>query len=341
MSKKNILLLHLFLWLFAAFVNFRDFSMFSDPEKISMYLASTFYMAVPFYLFYFIMVPALLEKKKYSLFFLVSIACLCILTFLGYSALFLIKSIFSGEFHGFYATYSIKMHFSGMTVITIVATFGSLFRVMLNWLNTMNLKEILEKQKAVGELALLKSKINPHFLFNTLNNIDVLIYEDPAKASQSLLKLSEIMRYMSYETASDFVDLSKEINYISNIVSLYTLRISNPDLIRLVVPKKYPDLLVAPMLFIPFVENDFKYATFKGDHAGFMITFRVDGTKINFTSENRYDVLGRSASSNQNGTGIANVKRRLDLIYGKRYTLDIVDKSGLFTVDLTIETHGD
>lgn len=306
-----------------------------------MFIASTLFLAVPFYLFYFFVVPKFLEKRRYYAFLLTSIVVLGVLPFVGYSLLLLIKAIFTKNFSNFYGIYSLRMHISGFTVVTIAATFGSFFKVMLNWLNAVNQREILEKEKVKSELNLLKSKVNPHFLFNTLNNIDTLIYHDQDKASQSLLKLSEIMRYMSYETVSEYVSLSKEIGYISNIVELYKLRISNPDLIRLDIPQNYPDLKVAPMLFSQFIENAFKYASFKGSNAGVEISFRVEESKIYFIVINHYDTNGRRSDSQYGGTGIANVKQRLEHLYTNRFWLDIIDQAGLFKVELRIMTNGD
>lgn len=340
MSKKNIIILHVFTWLFAAFLNLKSFSLLADTEFLFIYLISTLFILVSFYVFYLFVVPQFLEKKRYYLFILVSFATLTLLTFVGYTLLLLVKAIFNHNFKDFYSIYSLKMHLSGMSVVTISATFGSFFKVIVNWLNTVNQKEILEKEKAVSELALLKSKVNPHFLFNTLNNIDVLIYHDPDKASRSLLKLSEIMRYMSYETVSEYVNLSKEIDYISNIVELYRLRVSIPELIKIDIPKNYPDLKIAPMLFIPFIENAFKYATFKGDNAGFTIMFKVEDKTVYFMAINRYDAVEQRVISQQGGTGLANVRQRLEHIYKNRYKLDILDQDGLFKVDLTIDTNG-
>lgn len=341
MSKKNIILLHVFTWLFASFLNLRDFSLLSNPEQVSIFIASTLFLAIPFYLFYFAVVPLFLEKKKYFLFILTSIIILALLPFIGYSLLLLIKAIFANNFRNFYESYSIKMHLSGMSVVSIAATFGTFFKVMLNWLNAENQKELLEKEKIKSELALLKSKINPHFLFNTLNNIDALIYHDPDKASQSLLKLSEIMRYMSYETVSEFVSLSREIEYIRNIIELHQLRISNPDLIKLDIPQNYPDIRVAPMLLIPFIENAFKYGTFKGSNAGIDIKFKIEDAKVYFTVINHYDISARQTNPKQGGTGLFNVKQRLEHIYKNRYWLDIIDQNGLFKVELIINTNGD
>jgi LytS/YehU family sensor histidine kinase len=265
---------------------------------------------------------------------------LAVLAFIGYSALFLVKAIFSGTFHDFYGPYSLKMHLSGMSVLLIAAGFGSFFRVLLNWLNAMNQKEILEKEKAVGELALLKSKVNPHFLFNTLNNIDALIFCEPDKASQSLIRLSDLMRYMSYETVSEFVSLSKEIDYVRNLVALYALRIPDPGLIRLEIPEQYPDLDIAPMLFVPFIENAFKYASFKGENAGFDVSFRIEGSRVHFMSSNPYSAPKQASVSRYGGTGIANARQRLEHLYPGRYRLEIKNNDGFFKVELTIDTHG-
>jgi len=340
MSKRNVILLHVFTWLFGAFLNLRDYKELANPERLSIYIASTFFLAVSFYTFYFYVVPCFLEKKKYYKFIIVSLAVLALLTFIAYSSLLLIVAIFNHNFSNFYEIYSFKMHLSGMSVVTVAAIFGSFFKIFLNWINTTNQKEQLEKDKAISELALLKSKVNPHFLFNTLNNIDALIYHDQDKASQALLKLSEIMRYMSYETVSEYVSLSKEINYIANIVSLYSLRVTNPELIKIDIPDNYPDLNIAPLLFIPFIENAFKYASFKGDRSGIEIKFTVEDKRVFFSSSNYYDSTERKPTLGYSGVGLANVKQRLEHIYKDKYWLDITDKNGLFKVELRIVTNG-
>jgi hypothetical protein len=340
MSKKNIIGLHAFTWLFAAFVNLRDFSLLSNPEKLTVFAVSTLFLGIAFYLFYFFAVPQYLEKKLYARFIVAALAILSVLPFFGYSALFLIKAGFSHDFSNFYGHYSFRMHLSGMSVLLVAGSFGTFFKIFLNWLNTINQKEALEKEKAVAELALLKSKVNPHFLFNTLNNIDALISEDPSRASQSLLKLSEIMRYMTYETASEFISLPKEINYITGILSLYSLRVSNPEAIRTDIPEPCPDLPIAPLLFVPFIENAYKFATFKGENAGFGISFTIEDQNVRFTCANHYDTRKKPAAPGYGGTGIAHVKRRLEHIYPGRHSLEITDRDGFFKVELTVDTHG-
>ncbi len=340
MSKKNILLLHLFVWLFAAFSNLRNVALLADPEQRMVYFVSTLYLAIPFYLFYSLLVPRFLERKRYPGFLVVAAAAVVLLPFPGYTALLLVRAGFQHDFGNFLSPYSLNMHLSGMTVVSMAAAFGTFFKVIVNWVNVVRQKEILEKEKAVSELALLKSKVNPHFLFNTLNNIDVLIYDDRDRASQALLKLSGIMRYMTYETASEYVALSKEIGYISDIVALYSLRISDPSRVRLEIPSGYPDLEIVPMLFIPFIENAFKYATMKGTRPGIDIRFVIDGRTVQFECVNPFEPAGNRPPPGFGGTGIDNVKRRLDYLYPGRYQLGIHGSDGLFTVNLTIHTHG-
>lgn len=339
MSKKNIILLHVFTWFFAAFVNLRNFSLLASTEFLTAYLVSTLFLIISFYTFYLFVVPQYLERKKYSQFVFVTLILLNLLTFSGYSLLLINKAFFSHNFNKLYSVYDLKMHLSGITVVAISATFGSFFKILISWLNAVNQKETLEKQKAISELSLIKSKVNPHFLFNTLNNIDALIYDNPDKASQALLKLSEIMRYMSYETTSEFVSLSKEIDYIKNIVELYKLRINNPDSISLSIPDGYANYKIAPMLFIPFIENAFKYSSFKGEKVGFEIKFDIADGIVIFSSENYY--LNKPKSEQKiGGTGIKNVKQRLELIYPQKHLLEFADNGERFKVTMRINTNG-
>ncbi|MDP4272004.1 MAG: histidine kinase, partial [Bacteroidota bacterium] len=332
MKRKAIIYLHLFTWLFAAFININNFNQLAKPEMLLSYVISLLFLAIGFYLFYFFIVPAFLLKKKFTDFFILAALAVLILPFFGYTALLLNKAIFNRSFENFYDVYSLRMHLSGTVAMIFSASFGSFFRVIINWFDALNHKEMLEKQNLESELALLKSKVNPHFLFNTINNIDVLIYQDPDKASNALLKLSEIMRYMSYETVSEYIDLSKEINYIENLVELYRLRIKNPQLIKLDMEGDTSNLKIAPAIFIPFIENAFKYSTFQGPNSGFTIRFKTIGNWVHFVITNYFEEKTVVQKSQQGGTGIMNVKRRLAIIYPDRHLLKITESQSQFMV---------
>jgi LytS/YehU family sensor histidine kinase len=258
--------------------------------------------------------------------------------FFGYSLLFLSRAYFDGTFQNFYRDYSLKMHMSGYYPVLTSAVFGSFFSVIINWFTTMNQKAELDKQKLAMELDLLKSKLNPHFLFNTLNNIDSLIHKNPEEASSALIRLSDIMRYLTYETSSDVVDLKREIEYISNFIELYKIRIKTPDDIRFEVQGDL-HIMIAPALFVPLIENAFKYASFRMKKPCVDIKISSFGGNIDFEISNFYENNIEDKKSDHSGFGIINMKKRLDLIYPYNHQLIIDQGESLFKVKLTIDTN--
>lgn len=204
MSKRRITYIHIFIWLFALFANVPYSNLLNgmSPQMIVSNIIGFLYLMAVFYLFYLFMVPLFLDRKKIAEFFSLSFLLVLIMPFFGYTLLFLSRACFDGTFHNFYHDYSLRMHMSGYYPVLTAAVFGSFFSVIINWFTTMNQKAELDKQKLAVELDLLKSKLNPHFLFNTLNNIDSLIHNNPEEASSALIRLSEMMRYLTYETSS-------------------------------------------------------------------------------------------------------------------------------------------
>ncbi len=170
------------------------------PEQIVSNVIGFLYLMLVFYLFYLLLVPYFLEQKKITGFFFFSFIFVLIMPFFGYTILFVSRAFFDGSFEHFYRGYSVKMHMSGYYPVMTAAVFGSFFSVIINWFKTLNQKAELDRQKLAVELDLLKSKLNPHFLFNTLNNIDSLITTNPEEASSALIRLSEMMSYLTYET---------------------------------------------------------------------------------------------------------------------------------------------
>lgn len=142
-------------------------------------------------------------------------------------------------------------------------SFGFLFKIFIEWLNDRKLKAELEKDKVTSQLELLKSKIDPHFLFNNLNNIDAFIKEDPQKASEYLRKLSDILRFMLYESNADKVPLAKEIEYISKYIDLQKIRTANASFVDFYLSGDINNREISPMILIYFIENAFKYASNK------------------------------------------------------------------------------
>ena len=185
------------------------------------------------------------------------------------------------------------------------------------------------------ELKYLRSQVNPHFLFNGLNTIYGNINIRDQKARDILLQFADLLRYNLYEADVDLVDLEKEAIYLQNYVALQRAR-SNENLqIELDVTIENKDIKIAPLLFIPFIENAFKFSTRDDSHRNHIrIGLQQSGRKIMFTCTNTYEDMEQGGG----GIGLSNVKRRLELLYKDRYTLNVEKEQSTFTVNLILET---
>jgi len=217
-------------------------------------------------------------------------------------------------------------------------TIGCLFSIFIDWFQKRDKILILEKQNAESNLALLRTQINPHFLFNTLHNIDTLIIDNQEKASKALIKLSDIMRYMLQESLLNHVSLKKELDYIENYISLERLRIKNPDFVKFSINGDYEEINVAPMLFLPFIENAFKHSIDSDCENGVIILFNINKNAITFSCDNKYDKTD-SERDNTHGIGLETVKKRLELIYPGKHELKINKNDSSFNVELKIKVN--
>lgn len=220
--------------------------------------------------------------------------------------------------------------------VFLFTTIGCLFRFFIDWFKKKNDVIILEKENVASNLALLKSQINPHFLFNTLHNIDTLIYDNQEKASKSLVKLSDIMRYMLKDAKSDWVELQKEVEYLENYLSLEQLRLKNEKFLNYSINGDYKRILIMPMIMIPFVENAFKHSVDSSIENGIVIKIRIENRTLSFVCENQFD-KSETDKDKVHGIGLETVKKRLDLIYKNRHKLSINSENSVFKVNLEID----
>jgi sensor histidine kinase YesM len=338
MSPKKITYIHIFIWLFAIFANlpYATIGHKMPPERIISNVFAFLYLMVVFYLFYLWLAPRFLKNKKLFEFLGFSLLTILIMPFFGYTILFFIRALFEASFHNFYQFYSLKTHMSAFYPVLTAAVFGSFFSVIISWFTTMNQKAEIDRQKLAVELELLKSKLNPHFLFNTLNNIDSLIRTGPEEASAALIRLSDMMRYLTYETSGDFTELSREIEYIRNFIELHRMRIKDPECIRF-EPKADGRLKISPALFVPLLENAFKFADLRGAKPCIEIKISSDDSKVLFEIVNIYDRNSRKRNE-KSGYGMANLRKRLDLSYPGKHTLSIGDDGKYYRATLMINT---
>lgn len=199
----------------------------------------------------------------------------------------------------------------------------------------------LEKQKLNSELNLLKSQVNQHFLFNTLNNIDSLIFSDQAKASTLVIKLSRILRYGIYETTENLVPLAKEIEYLLDYVGIISVRMPSEEEIEVNISGDPGPWLIAPMILIPFVENAVKHGDKNYSKPTIRIEVVIESNWLFFSAEN-YFKDSSNGNEGKTGVGLANVRRRLEILYPEKSTLDISRNNSIYKVELKLQLdHGE
>lgn len=287
------------------------------------------------YLVVYYLFPGFLYKRKVFLFILLLVLTLIASVLLTRVIYFFIilsakwpEALKNSTFWGF----SYLNGFSAKFVIIGLLAFVELTR---KWMAEQKEKNRLEKEKLSDELKLIKSQLSPHFLFNTLNNIDSLIYQDQKKASSAVVKLSDLLRYVLYDASQEQVKLKDEIDFISNLLDLQRLRIENKNDIVFTVNGIVNDIKIAPMLLIPLIENMFKHGSQIGTSPLFVIDIQI--------SENRFHLFCKNYLredkniDNRSGIGLQNVRKQLELLYKDKYDFEINNTEKEFKVNLTIE----
>lgn len=207
------------------------------------------------------------------------------------------------------------------------------------WQTDETLRRELDRQRINTELSYLKAQINPHFFFNTLNNIYALTNLDVKKAQEALLKLSRMMRYVLYENQKNETLLSKEVKFIEDYIELMKLRMTEKVKLKVEIDIPKHDLVIAPMLILPFLENCFKHGVSSQHESEILIKLEVMGNTVFFETRNHlFPTSQESPEAHENGIGLANTQRRLSLIYPDKHRLKFGkdDSKMEYCVNLTI-----
>jgi len=333
MNRIIKIILHLFYWmvfcLFGGAVSFRlteglDFIW----ENIIPFIYNLGWAMVQFYIFYFF-IYRLIEKQRYIFYFILSVV-------VSLAVGFVLVSLYP-VFFNVNLNFVIKQYLPSIAGSFIIAQTGSLLRGFIRWFEDIQRKQEMEKMLLQNELDALNAQLNPHFLFNTLNNIDSLIHSNADKASESLITLSEIMRYMLYDARKPNVNLRGEIAHYQNIIKLQSLRLKDPSKVHFDLQIENETIEIAPLLFLPFLENAFKYAVFDAPESCINVGLKSVGGTVEFRCSNSYLKNDSSIVSKTGGIGLANLKRRMELLYTGKYKLEINDRNSYFSVQLTIE----
>lgn len=329
---KRRIFQHLLFWCFSLLILINILKVSAEVKQIDLIYAALFHIPIALivYLNLQVLFPLLLEKGRYLLYGI--FVLLAITLDAGfYLILFnnLIDHILPGYyFIAYYGFFDISLYF----VVYLFLT--SLLRLARGW---FQLQEI-ETEKTVAELKALKSQINPHFLFNSLNSIYGLARKSSPQTPEKIIQLSELMRHIIYESDADFIPLSKEIEMIRNYIDLQNLRTSEKERINLTVTGEITNKKIAPLVFLPFVENSFKHGLKSGaENAYVNIKIDVSGNDLNFEIENSKGYTNDIKDSAYKGIGIENVKKRLELIYPGSHQLKIMDDEKKFGVNLRLQ----
>ncbi|HKR07093.1 MAG TPA: histidine kinase, partial [Bacteroidia bacterium] len=219
-------------------------------------------------------------------------------------------------------------------------TFHNIFVFLVIFFISFTLKisrqwKLAEEQKLTAELSNLKAQVRPHFLFNTLNSIYSLSVTNSEATSSAIVKLSNLMRYLLSESNQDYAELEKEINYLTDYIELQKIRLGETVKIDFTVEGIIADQYIAPLILIPFVENSFKHGVNPEEDSRISIHITINNKGLNMIVSN--NKVSHSKNANDpDGTGIENVRKRLQLLYPSNHNLLILDKENVFIVELKI-----
>ncbi len=350
MKKPFIVLLHIGFWacyllsiLIILTVAYRN-SAISDRElRFVNALKNLFFFAffpsfISFNLFYFYLFPKYIQQKRFLHSIVYGILITVGAAVIGYILhRYFIESgrIFDMDSGGNPGRSTAVIVITAMTLIGLICGIVALvIGGFITWFNEIKLKQMLKDKNHEMEMALIKSQLDPHLLFNTINNIDSLILKDAVAASDYLNKLSDIMRFVLYETTADKILLSQEIEYIGKYIALQKIRTSNETYVHFAVTGTIGNKRIAPMVFIPFIENAFKHTNNKKLENAITVNIVIKDETIQLICENKFDSMSLKQPIGGLGNGL--VKKRLDLIYAGKHTLEVNRYDELYSINLTI-----
>ncbi|WP_175454734.1 sensor histidine kinase [Lutibacter oricola] len=224
-----------------------------------------------------------------------------------------------------------KLHF---IIFILSFAIGTSVKLVSEWYKSEKLKQQIENQKISAEISFLKTQLNPHFLFNSLNSIYSLANKKSDDTTEAIVTLSELMRYMIYETQKELVPLADEINYIKNYIDLQNLRLKDSSGVRVNIHGKI-DHKIEPLLLISFIENAFKYGTDYNGKTDIRICIEVVDSNLTLEVSNYVSIHKRDDQNS--GIGLKNVKNRLQLQYPNSHELKIEEEDKRFSVKLKLK----
>lgn len=314
---------------------------------VSPLLVATAPLLITFFYFNaYILVPRFFLTKKYLAYFLIATGIVIVFVFLSDFVLmqlphhfFQIQNIQHPQGEGPPPNFHHNQRPGRLFIVPyflflLVWAFSTLVKISGQWSRIEKRLLKAEADKTNAELQMLKAQINPHFLFNTLNNIYSLSLAQSESTSDSILRLSKIMRYLTSEQHNQFVPLESEVDCINDYIDLQRIRCGATVDISFEVKGEIHNKKIAPLIMIPFIENAFKYGISTSEMSPIIIYIDTRGSEIFFFVKNK--IFKNEHKSDSTGVGIKNVSRRLEHIYGEEYKPVIISDNGFFEVRVTV-----
>lgn len=289
-------------------------------------------MAAYFYYNFLYLIPRFLLRKRLWPYFLLLLAGLVVI-----SALNVIFAMITSEMIGHHHPFNFRRTaFFPFYPAVLAFALSTSVRITMEWFKNERQKKEMEAEKLSSELAFLKSQVNPHFLFNILNNICSLARKKSDGTESAIIKLSQIMRYMLQDSKDEKVSLEKEVEYLQSYIELQRLRL--PEQVKVdFASEGRPELFsIAPLLLIPFVENAFKHGVSYQEPSEIHIRLTCGEQLLSFSVVNSITKYHGDTTGQGSGIGLKNVMRRLELLYPGKHDLRISDEGNQYIVELKI-----
>lgn len=337
MTRLKKFMLHTIVWLFLLSIfTFAATAGFNSTKGFYiLFISLSLTNVLIFYINLYLIIPQTLDKRKFFLWMLTCLVVVIGFVAFKYGLYFYMYKLSGLKIMAKDREMSIPDPRNLLIISFIINGFfvflSTVYKFTVDWFFNEREKSDLEKQSLTAELAFLKSQINPHFLFNSLNNIYSLAYQKSDATPNAILKLSEIMRYMLYESNDNRVELEKEITYLKSFIELQKLRFKGNAYVVLEVEGNIQNQYIVPLILISFVENAFKHGLATDEKNPIHINISVFENNLLFTIKNKKNNANKDQTG---GIGMVNVKRRLELTYPEKYRLSVENRENDYYCEL-------
>jgi two-component system, LytTR family, sensor kinase len=338
------ILIHILAWLVIGSLPWILFQVPRDTFNLKIVASSWLALIVFYYFNYYVLIPRFLTREKFFLFGL----SIFLLLSLSFSLTYFLQDrehfdpdkrlkrmgLNVDEMKHIEHSIRVGRGMGSVMISFLVLAVSTSIRITGQWYANEKIRKEMENQKLTAELSFLKSQINPHFFFNTLNSIYSLATRKSEKTPEAIIKLSLLMRYIIYESDKDFVPLDKELEYIRNYVELQRLRIKDDVIIIYNIEGEYQNKQIEPLLLLPFIENAFKHGIDYTRACEILIHLIVKDDQLKLVVENPLIKKQPQLPEAHSGIGLANSRKRLQLLYQEQYKLNVIEENEKFRIEL-------